>query len=435
MPINFPDYEEIVNRTRADVSQMLPELDPTIFGSFVRAFTDSQSGRSFDIVLLFQQLVKQLFPQTADGDFLENRWASYEGLSRNPAVESTGSITAAGTAGTLIPAGTQFAHASGNLYSVDSDSTIAANTLSVSSLTRSGQTATAVTSSDHNLASNLDVIISGANESEYNGTFTITVTDTDTFTYTVTGTPSTPATGTMQAAITSVSAAVTSVSTGQSQNLDSGAKVTVVSPLSGLTPEAYVQYDGLTGGTDVETDSELLARVLQSRSNPVANFNVPAIEKVCFAVPGVTRVKVKRVTPEIGDVTILFVRDNDANIIPDAGEVTTVKDAILEITPANTPDASVIVTAPTPVTTDYTFSAIIPNTPTMQAAIRANLEAFYQDEVEFETTITEDKYRAAIIDTVDSSTGDTLTSFTLTSPSADITVTTDEIGVLGDIFF
>ena len=40
--------------------------------------------------------------------------------------------------------------------------------------------------------------------------------------------------------------------------------------------------------------------------------------------------KVKRVTPLVGQVTILFVRDDDDNIIPSGSEVTTVKDAILE---------------------------------------------------------------------------------------------------------
>jgi len=48
----------------------------------------------------------------------------------------------------------------------------------------------------HNLESNADVVISGFNEAEYNGTFTITVIDEDNFQYTAASTPSaTPATG------------------------------------------------------------------------------------------------------------------------------------------------------------------------------------------------------------------------------------------------
>lgn len=443
MAINFPTYEEIINRTRADIAQLIPELDPTIFSSFIRGITDSQSGRAFDIVLLQQQLLKQLFPQTADGDFLENRWAAYEGITRNQATPSTGFATvtgvvdpSSGTPGTIIPAGTLFNHASGSSYAMTIDATITSINQSISSLTRSGQTVTATTASDHNLASNIEIEISGANETEYNGIQTITVTGSDTFTYVISGTPATPATGTLELDYGGASIALESVDQGTDQNADAGAKLTVVSPLTGLDPNAYVQFAGLTGGTDIETDAALLVRVLQSRANPVANFNVAAIEKACLSVSGVTRVKVKRVTPEVGDVTVLFVRDNDGNgdsIIPDAGEVATVKNVLLDIAPVNTPDTSVIVTAPTPIRTDYTFTSLTPDTPTMRTAIAANLEAFYRDSVDFEVDITEDKYRSAIIDTIDPETGDELTAFALSAPSGDITVLTDAIGTLGDI--
>jgi hypothetical protein len=72
-------------------------------------------------------------------------------------------------------------------------------TRSVSSITRSGSVATVTTAAAHGYASDQSVAISGAVETQYNGTFTITVTGTDTFTYAVTGTPTTPATGTILA--------------------------------------------------------------------------------------------------------------------------------------------------------------------------------------------------------------------------------------------
>lgn len=70
----------------------------------------------------------------------------------------------------------------------------------VTSITRSGSTATVTTATTNTLDTGNTVVISGANETEYNGTFTITVTVPGTaFTYTVTGTPATPATGTITA--------------------------------------------------------------------------------------------------------------------------------------------------------------------------------------------------------------------------------------------
>lgn len=67
----------------------------------------------------------------------------------------------------------------------------------VSGITRSGGTATVTTSSAHGLIPGESVTISGANETDYNGTYTATITGTTTFTYTVSGSPSTPATGTI----------------------------------------------------------------------------------------------------------------------------------------------------------------------------------------------------------------------------------------------
>lgn len=70
---------------------------------------------------------------------------------------------------------------------------------SVSSITRSGSTATATTSASHGYSTGDTVTIAGAAQSEYNGAVSVTVTGSTTFTYPVTGTPATPATGTITA--------------------------------------------------------------------------------------------------------------------------------------------------------------------------------------------------------------------------------------------
>lgn len=69
---------------------------------------------------------------------------------------------------------------------------------SITGITRSGSTATA-TKVAHGYSTDDWLTISGATQTEYNGTFKITVTGADTFTYTVAGTPATPATGTITA--------------------------------------------------------------------------------------------------------------------------------------------------------------------------------------------------------------------------------------------
>lgn len=70
--------------------------------------------------------------------------------------------------------------------------------LSVTDITRSGSTATATTSVAHGYDVNDEVVIKGADQTEYNGRHTITaVPTTTTFEYTVSGTPVSPATGTI----------------------------------------------------------------------------------------------------------------------------------------------------------------------------------------------------------------------------------------------
>lgn len=440
MPIEFDTYKEIVDRVRADIAQNLPGVDPTIFGSYVGALGDSIAGRAFDIELIQEQMLIQFFPQTATGSFLE-LWAAYEGLTRNPATGSTGPVTFTGTIGSVIPISTQIRSSDGNIYETLASLTLANQSISVTSLTRSGSEVSAVTVSDHGMSSGQETDITGAVETDYNGTHEIIVTGPNTFTYQITATPTTPATGTILADFDGGSVDIESQETASDTtpasqlNLESGAQLSLVSPIDGVSTTARVQFGEVGGATDTEKDEDLRARVFQSRANPVANFNVAAITKQALSVPGVTRLLVKRITPYVGAVTVLFVRDNDDNIIPSAGEVTTVKNAILEILQASSDESDVFVLAPTPVTVDFTFTSLSPDTTTMRAAIEQNLIAFFQDEVAFEEDITEDKYRAAIINTIDPETGDSVSAFTLSAPSGTVAVTINEIGVLGTIIF
>lgn len=64
----------------------------------------------------------------------------------------------------------------------------------ITSITRSGSTATATVASTATLYTGQTVLIYGAVQTAYNGVFNITVANGTTFTFTVVGTPTTPAT-------------------------------------------------------------------------------------------------------------------------------------------------------------------------------------------------------------------------------------------------
>ncbi len=70
-------------------------------------------------------------------------------------------------------------------------------TVNVNSITRSGSTATLTSAFGHGYQTGDTIVISGADQSEYNGAFQITVSSSTVFAYAVSGTPDTPATGTI----------------------------------------------------------------------------------------------------------------------------------------------------------------------------------------------------------------------------------------------
>ena len=205
-------------------------------------------------------------------------------------------------------------------------------------------------------------------------------------------------------------------------------------PLIGVADDAQVAFEVFVdGGTSQELDAALRTRFLDRIQNPVSNFNVSAIENQAKTIGGVTRVFVEPITPAVGQVTIYFMRDGDADQIPSAAEVAVTLAKILEIKPATTSDADVIVSAPTAVPTAFTFTALTPNTNAMQAAILVNLQQFFAEATNVGATVDADIYRAIITGSIDTTNGDIVQSFTLNPDPGDITITSGQIATLGTV--
>ena len=434
MPIDIPSSAaEVDSRAKADVERELQQSNPFLKNSWLGAIVTAFSFRIYDFYLQLNIAVKQNFPDTATGEFL-TRWAAIWGKQLTAATQATGNCVATGTLASTIPSGTTLSVSGVGDYDSTAAVDITAKTETIATLTRSGTTVTATTDSDHNLANNVSVTISGASDSAYNITAPVTVTAADEFQYEIVGTPSNEGSGS-SAAFDTALIPIESVDFGLLLNLDAGTQLTLQSPIAGVDDTFTVEFGAIGGGSDIETEDSLRLRLLDRIQNPVANFNIAAIVEKAKEVSGVTRVFVQPVTPATGDVTIYFMRDNDVDPIPSAGEVTTTKNKILEIKPVNTSDAQVIVAAPTAVTTAYTFTALVPDTATTRTSITANLQQFYDENTSVGVDIEEDAYRGAIFNTVDTTTGDTVTSFTLSAPTGDITITSAQIGVLGTITY
>lgn len=516
MSLGLPENsEEVESRIKVDVAREAPDSNPYLANSWLGSMLIAFGRRLFDFYRDLSRTVEQLFPDSAFLTDFIIRWGSIFGKQQQPASSSNGNAVATGVAGSTIPLGTILA-SDGNEYSVTTSAAISDNSISVSSIARSGNTATVTTASDHGLASNVPVTISGAVETDYNLIDAeITVTGLNTFTYQVAGSPSTPATGTILADYTSASVAIESSLEGQDKNLIADSPLTLQSPIAGVDNELRVDYGQIGGGTDQESLASLQERTLDKIQNPVAHFNVADIKDKAREVAGVTRVFVDEagdvvgsiavtsinrngqiatvvtaaahgfddgqrtgisgadqaeynvtnttlividsvtfayvitgspVSPAtgtiiaeasiaLGRVQVYFMRDNDDDPIPSASEAQDVKDELNLIRPANTAEQDLIVSPPTAVVVDYNFTSISPDTSTMRSAITANLEQFFTESTEVGLDLDEDAYRSAIINTVDTETGQKLQSFTLSVPSGDIATQSNEIPVLGAVAY
>lgn len=436
MAINIPESSSVVKaRVRSSIQTMLQLSNPMLRGSWIGAIVDSFSERIYDFYYAIVSAIDEIFPDTTTTNL--ERWGSFYNLQPNAAKTSVGKIvfqSANTAADDPIPVGQVFVDGNGNEFVCTELSAVEAfsDTASATSLERSSTTATFVADRPHFLKSGNQVTISGASHSAYNGTKTVTVTNETTFTFTVDVGATTPATG---ASFTRFgnSVAVKSVAYGVAMNLPAYTSVTLQSPVANILDDAFVDYQGLSGAADRETTEEFRTRVLDVIRNPVAHFNVSDITRVAKEVTGITRVFVNEATPAAGQVTIYLTMDNETDPVPNAATVTAVKNKLLGIKPANMSSADLIVSAPGKKTVDFVFTALSPNTSTMRASILENLKQFFADNTSVGADVVEDAYRSAIFSTIDTSTGEAVVSFTITSPSGTVNPADSELPVLGTV--
>lgn len=441
MPINWLNIKDYQAITRAEYRRQLPDVDPTVQGHWATANANGVAAGMLSLQGLLKDVLRQHFPQWATGEFLDN-WGEYDVLPRNDAAGARGEIVQQGVAGTVIPATTtKYSGGNGVIYTVQTTTSITAQGGLVTGITRSGSTAT-VALENHGFATGQSVTIADANEEDYNGPFDIIVSDPNLFTYQVSGTPDTPATGTITWASTYASVLISADTTGEDTNLGGGASLTLDDAIVGISESAIADYYGLTGGADVEDDVSYWARLLLFRSSPKGVYTPSQIETAAKRINGTTRAFVRKPelsicesspTPPVpGQVAVYPLRDNDPSIVPSPTLLAEIKQSIIDYgkLPGQSSEVDLLVLAATLVPTDFTFSSISPDTPTMRDAIKLTLVAFFEDSIDFATDVTEASYLGAIANTQDLITGDFLTSFTLSAPSGDITIDDGEIATL-----
>lgn len=426
---------EIFDKMAADVQANLPNTNPQKEKSWLRSILAGFAGIFYDLYFQLVEAINTFFADTTYGVFLERK-ASNNGIFRAAATGSTGNISFAGTVTTSIPAGTLLNGVSNSVqYETLTTKSITDETLAVSLLTYAAGIATVTTTADHDLVIGIDVTIAGATPTGLNVTVAVlAIINEQVFTYATTEAGSGTASGTITADITRAIIDVESSTAGEDTNLNANESLTLFSPIVGVENIAKVTFDELGGGADLESDESLRSRLIFNLQNPVTLFNSIQIELLAREFSFVDRVFVFRITPAIGQVTIYILKEN--NGIPSGSELQLITDSIEDtILPVNTSIADVLVLAPTPITINFDFASITPDTDTMRTSIGNRLIEFFNIETEVGEDITEKQYECAILSTIDTETGTKLEDFTLNSPSGDQTIATGEIGVLGSITY
>jgi len=215
------------------------------------------------------------------------------------------------------------------------------------------------------------------------------------------------------------------VATGSDSNAITGSILTFVSPIAGVDLTVTVAAPGLIGGVDAGEDEDLQDALALRIANPEQGGNQTDFERWVFEVAGVTRRWV--FPPSIGSalIGVVFVRDGESPITPDAAEILEVQDHLDAKRPLG---SRPVVLAPILVPLDITMS-LTPNTAAVQAAVEAEIADMLLRFAIPTGTILLSKINEAI------SLAEGETDHAVTIPAADVTHAAGELAVPGTATF
>jgi uncharacterized phage protein gp47/JayE len=216
---------------------------------------------------------------------------------------------------------------------------------------------------------------------------------------------------------------INAVAAGADGSCEAGVELSFESPIAGVEATAIVAAGGIVGGSDEESDDDLRTRLLERLREPPHGGSKADYIAWAKEVAGVTRAWCFPLELGAGTVVVRFVRDDDASLIPDAGEVATVQAHIDEVRPVT---ATVTVQAPIADALNYTIS-ITPNTTAVRAAVEAELKDLLLRIAEPGGVIPRSQIEVAI------GTADGVTDFEVTVPAADVVHGAGHMAVHGAI--
>jgi uncharacterized phage protein gp47/JayE len=131
-----PTLSALREQSRADIAARLSGVDPALRRTLARVLADAMAALAHHQYGYLDWIALQVIPATAEGVYLD-RWARIVGLPRKAPTAAGGGVTATGTDGIAIPAGTTLTRSDGVVYAVTADAVIDAGTATLSVLAQS----------------------------------------------------------------------------------------------------------------------------------------------------------------------------------------------------------------------------------------------------------------------------------------------------------
>jgi uncharacterized phage protein gp47/JayE len=348
-----PDLTTLINRAEADIESRLPGADARLRRSNLNVLARVHAGATHGLYGFLDWIALQILPDTADADILERHANIWLPSGRVPAAYAVGQLTATGTNGVAIPAGTVFKRADGATYSSEAEA----------------------------------VIVAG------------------------------------QALVT-----IVADEAGQTGNAAAGVTLNLDSPIAGINAATVVTAGALTGGADIEDDDSLRARLLERIQQPPQGGSRSDYVGWAKEVPGVTRAWCYPEEMGDGTVTVRFVRDDDASLIPDVNEVAAVQAYIDDLRPVC---AELFVVAPIPDPIAFQVQ-LVPATVATKAAVEASLRDLLLREAVPEGGLSEGKILVSHIrEAISLAAGES--DHVLVAPAADVAPATGHMATFGSI--
>lgn len=220
-------------------------------------------------------------------------------------------------------------------------------------------------------------------------------------------------------------ATATASEAGAASSVTVGVVLALQSPITGVSGNNATVTDVTQDGVDVEDQEALRSRLLAHLAEPAMGGNEADYLEWTKEVPGVTRVWVSPKGLGPGTVVVRFTRDGDLSPIPDSGEVAAVQAKLDELAPVH---ATVTAFAPAATPLNFVFSMVAPVTAAVKSAVEAELADMVfrlADPRGFTLKL------SVIRTTIGGAEG--VTDYTLTSPSADVVFTANQLPTMGTV--